>query len=276
MSGSTAWAELEINNRLPCPNGACVPNRMTFGYYPTRWRRWPVTTAAPAGADAAARQGIQVPATSEPPPVAEDEVRSPFERLPRQSAPAPEEAGEFEPMPRPQGDEPANGGEENGGDRQEPGPRRSTPRQQIFQPPRGNPLPPSRRPINDGARRPSDGQEVGPLALDPPARLVAPMARPVSYAAGAAKQPAKLDAVPAGRKLVPTASGRSSTTNPLRNAAPAAARGPRVESPSVDEPGDDDGPQIVPTAAWIEEAAAAPTDAAPVKAQWRANPLRSR
>src|SRR5215211_2562307 len=29
-----------------CPDGVCVPNRLTYGYYAPKWRRWP--GAAPA------------------------------------------------------------------------------------------------------------------------------------------------------------------------------------------------------------------------------------
>ena len=33
---------IEARWRCPySPDGVCVPNKMFYGYYPTRWRRWP-------------------------------------------------------------------------------------------------------------------------------------------------------------------------------------------------------------------------------------------
>jgi hypothetical protein len=100
-----------------------------------------------------------------------------------------------------------------------------------------------------------------------------PAARPVSYAAGAPKQPRKLEA--AARK-VPAAGQRPAAGNPLRKGSEAARPLPPAEAEDLS---DDDGPQIVPTAAWIEDAASKPAAAAEKSAatsmsQWRANPLR--
>jgi hypothetical protein len=282
LTGGPARAQIEVNNRLPCPNGACVPNRMTFGYYPTRWRKWPVSAAPNLGPEAAARAGVQPPATNEPPPVNEDEVRSPFERVPqRQQAPAPEEGG-YEPMPGPGAGPPggdrdgAGAGEDgNGGGRQGPGASRRPPadRPRVFQDPRGNRLPETRRPINDGTDLSLPSDKFGSLALESPAGLMTPAARPVSYAAGAPKQPRKLEA--AARK-VPAAGQRPAAGNPLRKGSEAARPLPPAEAEDLS---DDDGPQIVPTAAWIEDAASKPAAAAEKSAatsmsQWRANPLR--
>lgn len=32
----------QTHRRLPCPDGECSPDRVTFGYFETRWRKWPV------------------------------------------------------------------------------------------------------------------------------------------------------------------------------------------------------------------------------------------
>ncbi|MFO0898187.1 MAG: hypothetical protein U0836_12255 [Pirellulales bacterium] len=285
LASGPAWAEIGINNRLPCPNGACVPNRMTFGYYPTRWRKWPISPAPNAGPEAAARAGVQPPATNEPPPVNEDEIRSPFERLPqRQPAQAPAE-GEYEPLPGPAAGPPGaeregdgSGEQGNGGGRQGPGAPRRPPvdRPRVFQDPRGNRLPETRRPINDGTDLSDPSDVFGSLALEPPALLAPPAARPVSYAAGVPKQPKKLEAT-AARK-VPTPRPRAAAGNPLRRGSEAARPNPPTQ---VEESNDGEGPQILPTAAWIEEAASKPAatpgdPAATSVSQWRANPLRGR
>jgi len=285
LVGSPALAELEINNRLPCPNGACVPNRMTFGYYPTRWRKWPVTSAAATGPTAAARDAVQAPQTSEPPAVNEDEVRSPFERLPRAAAPSASGSGDdVEPMPGdgglgrdPAGEGPDSQDSGNGGSRRGagsdqnggPGPRRPRSPDRIFQPPRGNPPPPARQ--LDGARIPRDTSEGAPLALERPATLIPPAARPVSYATEATTPVIKTT-----RSTAKSTSAKrgAPSDNPLRKAhATEAAVPAKAIMPA--ESADDEGPQIVPTAAWIEEVAAAPEPTV-VKAQWRANPLRGR
>jgi hypothetical protein len=285
MLGSPAWAEVEINNRLPCPNGACVPNRMTFGYYPTRWRKWPVTTASAGGPTEAARDAIQPPQTSEPPAAVEDEVRSPFERLPKPRAPQGGGEEDLEPLPgggglgRDPGDESnddsgtggsrrGSGGDQNGG----PSPRRPRSPERIFQPPRGNPPPATSRPI-EGARLPSDAGEGAPLALERPATLIPPVARPVSYASAMAKPSTKTTKTTAKANSKSSPAKRAAASdNPLRKArAPQNA----TPAPEATEAGEDEGPQIIPTAAWIEEVASA-AEPAVVHSEWRANPLRGR
>jgi hypothetical protein len=49
-----------------CPDGACAPRRLTNGYYPTTWRKWPVDP--PAAEKPGVREGIRVPGVELPPP----------------------------------------------------------------------------------------------------------------------------------------------------------------------------------------------------------------
>lgn len=49
-----------------CADGSCVPRRLTNGYYPTTWRRWPVDP--PARGKAGVREGISAPNMEVPPP----------------------------------------------------------------------------------------------------------------------------------------------------------------------------------------------------------------
>jgi hypothetical protein len=49
-----------------CADGSCVPRRLTNGYYPTTWRRWPVDP--PARGKMGVREGISAPNMELPPP----------------------------------------------------------------------------------------------------------------------------------------------------------------------------------------------------------------
>jgi hypothetical protein len=68
-----------------CADGLCYPNRGTWGWYETRWRRWPTTQLEPT------------PADTRPPGAPSPEV-PPFERVPaedeEQAAPPPTRAAE--------------------------------------------------------------------------------------------------------------------------------------------------------------------------------------
>jgi hypothetical protein len=265
-----AIAELEINHRLPCPHGACVPNRMTFGYYPTRWRRWPVSEVE-ASPGRGGPQAAPLPETSEPPPTVEDEIRSPFERVPRVRS-VPEPGTGAEPA-APEGEA------EEGLPRQPP---ETQPGRRIFQPPRGNPLPTPRRPIEDDAGVLEQRRDRGSVE-QPPRRLTSSVARRVSHS----DRPAELRPSFGGPATVSHPSGfgklprqgsqavsaaRSSLTNPLRSGTPAVTRPaaqPVPESPA------DEGPEITPTAAWIEELRTDPPPSVPKAGTWRRNPLRA-
>ena len=55
-----------------CIDGACVPRRLTNGYYQTKWRRWPIEPAA--AAKAGVREGISAPGLEVPEPDKETEL----------------------------------------------------------------------------------------------------------------------------------------------------------------------------------------------------------
>lgn len=63
-----------------CVDGACVPRRVTNGYYPTKWRPWPVPP--PAAARPGVRPGIPAPPVELPDPSVETQ-------LPEGAIPAP-------------------------------------------------------------------------------------------------------------------------------------------------------------------------------------------
>jgi hypothetical protein len=68
-----------------CADGHCFANSVTYGWYETRWRRWPCECAAPVG-------GTQVAPTGQPsgelpafdvPPAEEEDRRAPLPTAPR-------------------------------------------------------------------------------------------------------------------------------------------------------------------------------------------------
>ena len=66
-----------------CVDGVCTPNRLTYGYYETNWRRWPVPAPAVPTRSKRRPQGPQTGPTELDLPSAEDEteIRPEFPRL---------------------------------------------------------------------------------------------------------------------------------------------------------------------------------------------------
>jgi hypothetical protein len=60
------------HGHMYCIDGVCTPLRITNGFHPTRWRKWPI--APPAPAPRGAREGISPPAVDVPAPDAEAEI----------------------------------------------------------------------------------------------------------------------------------------------------------------------------------------------------------
>jgi hypothetical protein len=73
-AATLAWSAVGLANDTAvhsvvspqCADGSCVPRRLTNGYYPTTWRRWPVEP--PSRGKAGVREGISAPKVELPPP----------------------------------------------------------------------------------------------------------------------------------------------------------------------------------------------------------------
>lgn len=57
---------------MQCPGGVCAPRRVTNGFYPTRWRKWPVET--PAAPGPGVREAIGAPEFELPDPERETDL----------------------------------------------------------------------------------------------------------------------------------------------------------------------------------------------------------
>jgi len=70
-----------------CADGRCHPNPLTFGWYETRWRQWPIQPFEP-GAPQTGEQQLQneIP-RFEAPPAEEEERRAPPPTTPREEQP---------------------------------------------------------------------------------------------------------------------------------------------------------------------------------------------
>ena len=87
-----AWNVCQAQVGPPCSNGhcgsplagPCAPARMTYGYVPTQWRRWPTVQAS---ATLPAPEELPTPANSDALP--EPELPSPRSTVPRESTPRP-------------------------------------------------------------------------------------------------------------------------------------------------------------------------------------------
>ena len=68
-----------------CADGRCYPNPLTFGWYETRWRRWPVECMEPipAGQQIPGTQPIEGIPTFEPPTPEEEDRKAPPPTAPR-------------------------------------------------------------------------------------------------------------------------------------------------------------------------------------------------
>lgn len=100
VSWSMAGPPVLIDRPSPPPcaaDGICYPNVTEWGYYPSRWRRWPGHELVPTPAEPTPEQrlGPDVPPYEIPPPEREDE------RAPPASTKPPEEAPSGEPGEEP-------------------------------------------------------------------------------------------------------------------------------------------------------------------------------
>jgi hypothetical protein len=80
----------------PCPGGpgaACVPQRVTYGYYPTTWRRWPTV-----GAPKPAPEEVPTPPKSNEPPAKSDDEGPSINAEPTPAQPTDKEPIVTEPM----------------------------------------------------------------------------------------------------------------------------------------------------------------------------------
>ncbi len=111
LAASAALGDDEGDARWRCPNtqdGACIPNPRSYGYYPTRWRKWPaakpaqetIPTPKPTQAESstpeAPKENEELPpaetnpaATETPPEQAQPETTPP-ESMPEQPQTQPE------------------------------------------------------------------------------------------------------------------------------------------------------------------------------------------
>lgn len=128
----------------PCTaEGACYPNRATFGYTPNRWRRWPGAKYGGPSPTAAGPTG-DVPDFEPPAPEEEDKQAPPsIEDAESPSAEAEGEGGQFDAEP--------------------PGVEINLP-----------PLPEGPLPTNPGAPRPQGGPPSLPFGFTPPREAPAP------------------------------------------------------------------------------------------------------
>jgi hypothetical protein len=71
-----------------CADGICYPNPITWGWYETRWRRWPTEELQPTPAPAAPIPGKKIPdiPAYETPPPEEEDRRAPPPTKPRAEA----------------------------------------------------------------------------------------------------------------------------------------------------------------------------------------------
>ena len=120
-----------------CADGVCYPNPVTWGTYPTRWRRWPTVALAPTPAEAAA-------------PGAADEALPPFEppRKEEEDRRAPPPTQPVEERPTEGEGEPATTGAPTNGVPPAMPPGGVTPPTPLIPPPQSTLTPPGDRALD--------------------------------------------------------------------------------------------------------------------------------
>lgn len=274
----------------------CAPQRITYGYFPTMWRRWPTERmeaveqpeGVPTPAPEPAPQGPEVPVPGEPG--------------------GPEKTPPAEPLPPPFGDEPPLGPP---GEEPPPGPPSEEP---PLGPPEEAPLgPPEEAPLEPpSAKMPTPSEDMlAPPKTDTPSPLLddAPPEMPRESAGGppAGATPAEGPSEPSRTDLSPPDSDAPPTMpddDPFKDDPDSLFGPPAGATPKPDESMDKAGHEPVgqtgrwrsPVSAPAASAQAAQADAAsavdeprrlhvdardaapaalPGSRQLRSNPLRS-
>ena len=238
-----------IGHPTPCPcmaDGACIPDRATWGYHKTQWRLWPGTTLDQgASTEATAVGSGQVRDTAKPDPRSEDRLAPPkVEALdPQPAEKPPADDSNFE---LPEIDAPA--AEENG-DAQR-GPLDIPPPDFIRRP---DALP-FDKPTDDGTGQPSDQPSL-PFGQPPAAPQETPQPPADLFPSNMKRRPA----APAVADDVPPALpfGIERNTRPAR---PRATNADFVLQASASRPSDIRRPTVsrIPTTAsrqHVEQAA---------------------